>query len=66
MKSLGAVAILGLVLVGCGSNSSEPTASNTPKPEGAGGAVQKGNFKTLGGFSATAAGQNPESHLGSK
>jgi PBP1b-binding outer membrane lipoprotein LpoB len=66
MKSLGALAILGLVLVGCGSSSSEPSANTTPTPEGATGAVQKGNVKTLGGFSATAAGQNPESHLGSK
>jgi len=65
MRSLAILFAVGFVLVGCGSKSPEPTASGTPPTAGE-GQVQKGTAKAMGGFTATAAGQNPESHLGSK
>jgi hypothetical protein len=65
MRTLGILMVVGFVLAGCGSSSPEATASTT-NPPAASGQVQKGTAKAMGGFSATAAGQNPEARLGSK
>jgi hypothetical protein len=58
------LALLASVLVGCGKKAEEATA---PAASGeATGAVQKGTAKAESGFSATPAGENAESRLGSK